>query len=104
MAIMTKRSLIRPTSPSAHGNNSSISSKLLHFNKISPNQADKNNNEENSSANFLRTGDNCCGGGLEYLNLAGHVTNFVDNEASLDFLSHSNIAAHNESEPLAKHE
>lgn len=39
-----------------------------------------------SQENFLKTGDNNQG---EYLNLACHVTNFVDNEASLDFLSTS---------------
>ena len=44
-----------------------------------------------SNDNFLRTGDNYC---LEYANLAGHATNFVDNEASLDFLSHSNAKLH----------
>lgn len=36
--------------------------------------------------NFLKTGDN----NLDCINLAGHVTNFLDNEASLDFLSQSN--------------
>lgn len=34
--------------------------------------------------NFLKTG------AMDCANLAGHVTNFVDNEASLDFLSQSN--------------
>ena len=40
-----------------------------------------------SHDNFLKTGDNNIG---EYTNLAGHVTNFVDNEISLDFLQSSN--------------
>ena len=43
--------------------------------------------EENSHDNFLKTGDN----NLDCINMAGHVTNFVDNEASLDFLSQSNL-------------
>lgn len=43
-------------------------------------------NHVNDETNFLKTGDNQNG---EYANLAGHVTNFVDNEASLDFLSTS---------------
>jgi hypothetical protein len=40
--------------------------------------------------NFLKTGDN----NLDCINLAGHVTNFVDNEASLDFLSQSQANYH----------
>ena len=89
MMIMSNRN-IKPTSPSASGNNSSISSKLMHFNKISPNRLNNRSNDENSSHdNFLKTGDN---GAIEFINLAGHVTNFVDNEASLDFLSSSNVA------------
>jgi hypothetical protein len=43
--------------------------------------------ETSSHDNFLKTGDN----NLDCINVAGHVTNFVDNEASLDFLSQSNL-------------
>ena len=39
-----------------------------------------------SQDNFLKTGDNNI---IECINLAGHVTNFVDNEASIDFLQSS---------------
>ena len=51
-------------------------------------QGGKTNDENDiSQDNFLKTGDN----NIDCINLAGHVTNFVDNEASLDFLSQSNL-------------
>lgn len=54
----------------------------------SPHLATNDIPEESSSHdNFLKTGDN----NLDCINVAGHVTNFVDNEASLDFLSQSNL-------------
>ena len=44
---------------------------------------------DNSHDNFLKTGDNHM---LECINLAeGNITNFVDHEASLDFLTSSNV-------------
>lgn len=79
MMMLTKRT-IKPTSPSMSGNNSSISSKLLHFNRQNIGSSDANSFQDN----FLKTGDN---GAMEFTNMAGHITNFVDNEASLDFLS-----------------
>lgn len=76
---------------------SSISSNLRNFerglNNLSPNKDANNSNGETSNDNFLKTGDNNL---IEYANLAGHLTNFVDNEASLDFLSSSHAKVVNE--------
>jgi|LauGreDrversion4_2_1035121.scaffolds.fasta_scaffold32334_2 hypothetical protein len=67
---------------------STISSNLLmNFRRglpQSPHDGIKSNDDNISHDNFLKTGDNNI---MECINLAGHVTNFVDNEASLDFLS-----------------
>jgi hypothetical protein len=70
---------------------STISSNMmLNFRRglpLSPHEGLKSNDDNISSSHehFLKTGD----GNLNLLdcvNLAGHVTNFVDNEGSLDFL------------------
>ena len=71
---------------------STISSNLLmNFRRglpQSPHDGIKSNDDNISQDNFLKTGDNNL---MDCLNLAGHVTNFVDNEASLDFLSNSQV-------------
>lgn len=71
--------------------NSTISSNLMNFRKgimhDSPQELIKSN-DEISHENFLKTGDNQI---FECLNLADHMTNFVDHDASLDFLQFSNL-------------
>lgn len=49
----------------------------------SPHDGIRPNEANISHDNFLKTGDNNL---MDCINLAGHVTNFVDNEISLDFL------------------
>ena len=50
---------------------------------MSPSDAEEKSNGDD---NFLKTGFNNI---TECINLAGHVTNFVDNEGSLDFISNA---------------
>ena len=76
---------------------STISSNLLmNFRRglpQSPHDGLKSNDDNISHENFLKTGDNNI---MDCLNLAGNITNFVDNEASLDFLSNSQIHYNNQ--------
>jgi hypothetical protein len=53
---------------------------------LSPHGGIRSNDDNISHDNFLKTGDNNI---MECINMAGHVTNFVDNEGSLDFLQTS---------------
>ena len=72
------------------GDLSTISSNLLmNFRRglpMSPHYGVKSNDDNISHDNFLKTGDNNI---MECINLGGNVTNFVENEASLDFLQQS---------------
>ena len=80
------------------GDLSTISSNLLmNFRRglpMSPNGGIKSNDDNISHDNFLKTGDNNI---MECINLGGNVTNFVENEASLDFLqqSHPHLGVQN---------
>ena len=61
---------------------------------MSPHGGIKSNDDNISHDNFLKTGDNNI---MECINLGGNVTNFVENEASLDFLqqSHPHLGVQN---------
>ena len=58
---------------------------------MSPHDGIKSNDDNISHDNFLKTGENNI---MECINLGGNVTNFVENEASLDFLQQSSQTTH----------